>query len=420
MADSYTVTSTMPFWEHPALFVYTTIGNLLLYRVAHAANTSLWHWFGVNYISIFEFRHDIKPNFLFMLDSATSQLVLLFLNLLLFFEFNVNRVTTLAQYGHNATMFLTNGFPVLLIATALYYELHDLYRYRVYSNKTSRGLFSTAVLYRCLSFFWAHSRVSFHESYVANLLTTFTKVYSDLLHALCWILSGGFLQGGQTVDAYGSAYMSCTAIEWDAIICAVQIIPQILRMLQQLHGYADTKLSQYLTNTFKYVLTVVVILYGLFEQTYTGAYLALSIALALFKAVWDVYVNWGLFEVVPTAAEMWTYATSSATSFTGCATAASGCFDTSSNSNSSTAKHWFLRKELMFHSPVFYYFAIVVNFALRFLWVMSLFPSHTFLGTRLSLFFASMEIVRRSLWGLLRVEFEHVKFNRRDLPGEAY
>jgi hypothetical protein len=61
----------------------------------------------------------------------------------------------------------------------------------------------------------------------------------------------------------------------------------------------------------------------------------------------------------------------------------------------------------------------VANLLLRFLWVVSLLPSTSaaaqgqwkFLaGTKLSIFLASMEVFRRSFWGLLRVENEHLKF----------
>ncbi len=41
-------------------------------------------------------------------------------------------------------------------------------------------------------------------------------------------------------------------------------------------------------------------------------------------------------------------------------------------------------------------------------------------GNKLSFFLASVEILRRSMWGLLRVEYEHIKFINKKTPGESH
>jgi hypothetical protein len=83
-------------------------------------------------------------------------------------------------------------------------------------------------------------------------------------------------------------------------------------------------------------------------------------------------------------------------------------------------KRMFLREKLMYPSVLAYYFAIVIDLVLRFLWVLSLLPPSTlegFLGHQLSFFLGSVEIFRRSMWGIIRVEYEHLKLLNQRAPG---
>ncbi len=83
-------------------------------------------------------------------------------------------------------------------------------------------------------------------------------------------------------------------------------------------------------------------------------------------------------------------------------------------------KKMFLREKLMFPSLPAYYFCIVIDLILRFFWVLSLLPPATLgglIGTQLSFFLGSVEIARRSMWGILRVEFEHLKLLNQRAPG---
>ena len=83
-------------------------------------------------------------------------------------------------------------------------------------------------------------------------------------------------------------------------------------------------------------------------------------------------------------------------------------------------KRMFLRENLMYPSLTVYYLAIVVDLVLRFLWVLSLLPPATLgglLGHQLSFFLGSVEIIRRSMWGILRVENEHLRLLSQHAPG---
>ena len=81
-------------------------------------------------------------------------------------------------------------------------------------------------------------------------------------------------------------------------------------------------------------------------------------------------------------------------------------------SSDGTPKPW-LREQTMYHSSV-YYFAIVTDLGLRFLWTLSLIPKNdsspfqSNLQTYLSPGLAALEIMRRTMWACLRLENEHI------------
>lgn len=81
----------------------------------------------------------------------------------------------------------------------------------------------------------------------------------------------------------------------------------------------------------------------------------------------------------------------------------------------------FLRPLLLYRQIWSYYLCIVLDLILRFLWVISLVPlQSTLLFVRpaaLSVFLGSMEIIRRSIWGHFRVEYESVKLILKGAPG---
>jgi EXS family len=85
---------------------------------------------------------------------------------------------------------------------------------------------------------------------------------------------------------------------------------------------------------------------------------------------------------------------------------------------------WVMRKNRLYASRRFYWTVLVINTILRFCWTLSFIPirylsatgvlTKTFSGhdgwaTLLGPLIASAEIIRRFLWGLLRVEWEIVK-----------
>ena len=85
---------------------------------------------------------------------------------------------------------------------------------------------------------------------------------------------------------------------------------------------------------------------------------------------------------------------------------------------SSDGSNVFLRETLIYQNPYLYYAFMVLDLLLRFLWTMSLVPEALDLfGPGFSICLASLEILRRAMWGIFKVEWEHLKFSSKNAVG---
>ena len=150
-------------------------------------------------------------------------------------------------------------------------------------------------------------------------------------------------------------------------------------VLQCLRKWWDTKdiLSWHAVNAGKYISSIVVVVYAFATQDQASSlYYLIVLFSTLYKWWWDIAFDWKLWAVFPNLT--------------------SGC----------CPKNVFLRPLLMYPKHWYYYGAIVADLVLRFLWVSSLATLGTtssFLGAVLPIFLGSLEILRRCLWGVFKV-----------------
>ncbi|KPU73535.1 uncharacterized protein Dana_GF15471, isoform B [Drosophila ananassae] len=174
--------------------------------------------------------------------------------------------------------------------------------------------------------------------------------------------------------------------EPDYAVAVIRCLPSWCRFAQCLRRYIDSKAFsiEYLLNAIKYVLTMTNVIlstiqmntnhnYGhLFQNPWTWAYLIMSLINSTYSLSWDLLMDFGLFRI-------W------------------------------KGENIFLRESLVYPKSL-YYFAIVENVLLRFAWILEFTLVYlgilkAFNGKSLLLF---LEIFRRLIWNLLRLENEHL------------
>ncbi|KAF9413481.1 hypothetical protein HW555_008319 [Spodoptera exigua] len=110
-----------------------------------------------------------------------------------------------------------------------------------------------------------------------------------------------------------------------------------------------------------------------YDNPFLYAWFACQLVSSLYTYTWDVKMDWGLFSCGP------------------------------------NAENKFLREEIVY-SPGFYYFAIVEDFVLRFIWTVSfvLTENNVVSGETMTSILAPLEVFRRFIWNFFRLENEHL------------
>ncbi|XP_047526136.1 xenotropic and polytropic retrovirus receptor 1-like [Pieris napi] len=166
----------------------------------------------------------------------------------------------------------------------------------------------------------------------------------------------------------------------------VNIIPAWTRFWQCLRRYRDSKEAfPHLVNAGKYSTTFFVVLFStlriIYRPNYSNTYdnpwlyawMACQFISSCYTYTWDVRMDWGLLTVGP------------------------------------TAENALLRDEIVY-SVWFYYFAIIEDLVLRFIWAPAFLLTENQLvsGETMVSILAPLEVFRRFIWNFFRLENEHL------------
>ena len=163
-----------------------------------------------------------------------------------------------------------------------------------------------------------------------------------------------------SVSQCASSFMHCVCIAASAVR----------------HGWRKVWIWPHSYNALRYFLAIMVVLFGALPPQDTDSiaymcwYIPLCIISTLYSCYWDVIVDYQLFQA--------------------------------------DAEDLFLRKKLFYYKMKgFYYFVIVANPLLRFMWTLSFTPygAHPFLVV--------FEIARRGFWAVLRMEVAYIQELKR-------
>ena len=247
---------------------------------------------------------------------------------------------------------------------------------------------------------WApYKDVTFRDGFIGDILTSTVRPLQDLAFTTFYILSG--LQGWWTASYSIDEAAGPVERSWvvhTVILPACVVSPLWWRFLQNLRQSYDNRARwPYLGNALKYFLAAEVALFGLYEPDakQNVLWIGCFVGATLYQVWWDVFQDWALLE------------------------------RTEDDGRSSLLGYYRLRSTRLYSRKSIYYGIFAANFLLRFCWTMTLIPRRylsqsgmlrdayssdfqTFVGPAL----ASAEIIRRSLWGIIRVEWEAIKTSR--------
>ncbi|XP_018342999.1 PREDICTED: xenotropic and polytropic retrovirus receptor 1 isoform X1 [Trachymyrmex septentrionalis] len=270
----------------------------------------------------------------------------------------------------------TLGIPPF-VQPMLFYALLALFLFNPTKTLRHEARFWTLrVLGRvfCAPFFY----VGFADFWLADQLNSLHTVFLDFQYFVCFYIQNSSWTDVTDTDTCIMRELSMRPF----VVC----LPAWFRFAQCLRRYRDTKETfPHLLNAVKYATSFFVVIFAYLHLTHKKYYalstenpyfylwLTVSVVSSCFTYTWDVKLDWGLFD-------------------------------------SSAGENKFLREEIVYSSPYYYYFAMVEDFILRFGWAFSL--SLTEMGyihaDLMVSIVAPLEVFRRFVWNFFRLENEHL------------
>ena len=238
--------------------------------------------------------------------------------------------------------------------------------------------------------------VTFRDGFVGDVLTSSVRPMQDVAFTMFYVLSG--LQGWWT-EAYdlddAALPVERSWIVRTIVLPACMVSPLWWRFNQNLRQVWDAKKRwPYLGNALKYLAAAEVAMFAVFNpaRRTSSVWLVCAILATLYQVWWDVVMDWELIRL-------------------------------ERHANFTTLR---LREQRLYESKWLYWTILVVNIILRFGWTMTFLPKRfldrtgVLRSTVEGIFvyidplLASAEILRRTLWGLIRLELEAIKSHGDD------
>lgn len=364
-------------WDDPALKVYHFASALLLLE---------WCWSGIMIVCQ---RSHINVAMLLELPSAppghrhqanleavTMHSMLFALNMLLFFKLHHGDI--LYAFHSDSLQVMNRALPVLTAVGCMVCLIHP------WSQKRQLWVLLGSVLRN----FCHVQPVRFVHTFFADWLTSLVKVFADIAQSVCFYTSG---------DAFAQCpQATCPAVYaqgvyTQGVLPVISSLPYLLRLLQCLRAYRDThKRWPHLANGFKYCFALAIIVIGSTHEQWkqlspegTSAISTVWIVMyaisTLYTYTWDVFMDWGL-----------------------------------------SCRLGRDRRMISKDSWLVYRSAVVADVFLRFLWTLTLAPTSmpfgSFVHDRVAPYLSYLEICRRAMWSIFRVENEHLS-NTRSYKG---
>jgi len=303
----------------------------------------------INYVYIFELdtRNKIKPFIIFQNALGLSALwILFFLMMKMAMKFNL--------FGGEYTL-----FPLImntLLVVILFLPFHIIYL------SFRKGLL--LVLIRNL-FPFGKNTVRFKDFVFGDILTSLSDPFKNLLLGYCIMVCR---------DCYlNNSRGSCNR---DTIPCLIiSVYPQFIRWTQCINKLYYTRLLwPHLGNFFKYSCGIGNTLMGYFytkKKNDLRLYFRIFIGAisTCYNLFWDIYLDWGC--------------------------------------GRQNNLHFFLREKLTY-PQVSYYLAIAYDIIVRTTWTWNFIHIKSSLSEWKNLLTCTLEVIRRAVWALIRVENEYL------------
>ena len=355
---------------HQALNLYRSSFLIILQIILSGINVYGWSSSGVNHILIFGIDPRQHLTYQQLLEIGSSLCVLWLLS---FIVFVVTSYLDFYPFVHPfifqmlMILFLINPLPILHRSA------------RFWLLKTLGRIFSAAF-----------HPIFFAEFWLANQLASLELAFFDLEYFFCFYLSDRQWWSTDLTLPASPKGTFCTGWSRFLLQAFLLAIPSSLRFAQCVRRYYDSKLKfPHLANAGKYSTSVLVAITNSIRRAtniyqypnnpkknpFVYTWITAAFISSTYKLIWDLKMDWGLF-------------------------------------HKNAGENRFLRNHIVYSSKIYYYYAIIQDVILRYVWTINIFVQFT-TGTAeysdvIGFSFGLVEVLRRFLWNFFRLENEHL------------
>lgn len=220
-------------------------------------------------------------------------------------------------------------------------------------------------------------KVSFRDNMVGDMLTSLVKPLQDISGMFCY-MAASHPHTEEELECFGRKGDMCPEWTHSVLNPIIAALPLVFRSLQCARRYYDTGKCRHLVNLGKYLTSLCVVMFASIKGL-SAATIAVSACATVYSSYWDLAMDWDL----------------SVGMFRGshaqiCTTDHVRCFSTRT-----------------------YACAAVFDVLARCVWVISLMPlsfiaDHTWSKEVYRVLISLLELLRRSVWSVLRIEHEQL------------
>eukprot|EP00929_Paragymnodinium_shiwhaense_P055914 TRINITY_DN27993_c0_g1_i1.p1 TRINITY_DN27993_c0_g1~~TRINITY_DN27993_c0_g1_i1.p1 ORF type:complete len:766 (-),score=135.96 TRINITY_DN27993_c0_g1_i1:251-2548(-) len=248
-------------------------------------------------------------------------------------------------------------------------------------------------------------RIDFADNIMGDVLTSVAKPLQEVPAALCyWQAPHPVTQDNLKIFAkYGTM---CGTFTHAALIPIIGGLPYLWRALQCLRRYSDTEDRRHVWNFGKYVSSLSIIIVSVLWPESTTALVVVSAIATVYAYIWDIHLDWGLSVRDLRAFLIGSEDARSPRQHSQALSAA----PMASSSSGSVVRD----ADERHHLPRRLYIAcVVLDLLARCTWVVTLVPlsmisSSIVIRVLMGSIVASIEILRRAVWMVFRLEHEQV------------
>eukprot|EP00605_Chrysophyceae_sp_TOSAG23-4_P000130 GSChrysophyteH1.ASY1.ANO1.149.1 assembled CDS len=394
------LSSGREIWNDPSFSVFLFLGDLLLLLWMWGVSIHVWRRFGIPWDTLLGIEStplaakEVPENAVY---ESAANLSNVYLATFIVFNWGARGSVSASTSPGDAVaveeedLGLRHFLPVALLGYFIYQSVSPWEKKKQWwfylKNVSAAPLF--IVTFRC--------------GYIGDILTSLVRVLSKALYSFLFVihLPSAFVTiGGLDVLKRESWWLNDVIQE--GVLPWLTLFPLWLRLMQCLRRSVETSQRwPHIANALKYTSAIMVIGIGALapdirEENSLRAYIWLFgfVFATMYQFCWDITMDWGLLTGV-NQTRTWTSA---------------------------------LRKRRLL-GPLWVYLTIMIgNFVLRFAWTLTLLPSSTderdgygyrLLMAYLTPVIAAAEVLRRMVWGFLRLEWEYIekehKIKSRDL-----